>query len=144
MIPGMSASALSIKGREQEGVARIKRFLSIMDSMNSDELDGMKPMNEGRITRVAKGSGNPIWEVRMLLDQHKQFAKMLTKMGKAGITKKGGPDISQMMRNPNQMLQNLQRTIDPRMLKQMGGAQGMMHLMKEIGENPDFAKNMLS
>jgi len=41
MIPGMGNSLLS-KGNEKESIARIKRFLCIMDSMNSDELDGKK------------------------------------------------------------------------------------------------------
>lgn len=39
---------------------RLKRFMYMMDSMTSDELDWLKSMNESRIKRVAKGSGTSI------------------------------------------------------------------------------------
>jgi len=131
MIPGMGSDMMS-KGQEQESATRLKRFLCIMDSMTAEELDCVKPMNDSRILRVAKGSGSQIWEVNFLLAQHKQFSKMVGKMGKMGFGKKGGPDIQQIMRNPNQMRQKVQQMMDPRLLKQMGGAQNMMNMFKEM------------
>jgi signal recognition particle subunit SRP54 len=38
MIPGIGSQMIE-KGREKEGVARIKRFMCMMDSMTDDELD---------------------------------------------------------------------------------------------------------
>jgi len=38
MIPGLSSNLIP-KGREKESVARIKRFLYMMDSMTEAELD---------------------------------------------------------------------------------------------------------
>jgi len=144
MIPGIGSNLIP-KGQEQEGVKRIKRFLTIMDSMTDLEMDCVENMSDSRIFRVARGSGNQIWEVKMLLEQHKQFSKMVSKMGKMGFAKKGGDIQQQMMRNPNQMMQKMQKMIDPKMLKQMGGPQNMMNLMKEIGkmENmPDMQEMM--
>ena len=37
-----------------------------------------------------------------------------------------------MQRNPKQMLAKMQQMMDPRMLQQMGGAQNMMKIMKEV------------
>ena len=43
---------------EQQGGERLKRFMTIMDSMTDEELDSKKPMNdERRIMRVARGAG---------------------------------------------------------------------------------------
>lgn len=69
-----------------------------------------------------------------MLERHKQFSKMIGKLGKMGLGKKGagGVDMQQMMRNPNQMMQNMQKAMDPRILKQMGGSQNMMNMMKQV------------
>lgn len=61
MIPGFSQDFMS-KGSEQESMARLKRLMTIMDSMNDGELDnrdGAKLFSKqnGRIIRVAQGSG---------------------------------------------------------------------------------------
>lgn len=52
MIPGLNANLLP-KGKEKEGIARIKRFLCMMDSMTNEELDCVKPLNETRMKRIA-------------------------------------------------------------------------------------------
>lgn len=49
-----------LQGHEQESQARLKRFLTMMDSMTDAELDtnNLKMLQEqSRIIRVAKGSG---------------------------------------------------------------------------------------
>lgn len=61
MIPGFSQDFMS-KGSEQESVARLKRLMTIMDSMSDNELDsrdGAKLFSKqnGRVIRVAQGSG---------------------------------------------------------------------------------------
>eukprot|EP00922_Rhytidocystis_sp_ex-Travisia-forbesii_P046065 GHVS01068717.1.p1 GENE.GHVS01068717.1~~GHVS01068717.1.p1 ORF type:complete len:502 (+),score=85.58 GHVS01068717.1:63-1568(+) len=135
MLPGFSSNLIP-KGQEQASVARLKRFMTCMDSMNDTELDCEKPMNDSRILRVAKGSGTTVREVKELLEQHKQFSKMVGKMGKMGLTKDNA--MQNMMRNPNQMMQRMQKMLDPKMLKQMGGAENMFHLMKEMGKAEDM------
>merc|ERR1712137_915720 len=131
MIPGMSQ--LLPKGAEKEGVKRITRFMVVMDSLNDDELDCAVPMTEPRRLRVAKGSGSSLQEVNQLLDEYKRMEKMVGKMGKSGLFGKGG-DITQLGRNPGQVMQKMQSAMDPRMLQQMGGAQNMMKMMKELGK----------
>ncbi|CAK0878692.1 unnamed protein product, partial [Prorocentrum cordatum] len=86
MIPGMNQDMLPA-GYEKEGVQRIKRFMTIMDSMTDEELDCKKnallDKDLSRIIRVAKGSGTHPMAVAELLQEHKRFEKMVGKMGKA-------------------------------------------------------------
>eukprot|EP00742_Colponemidia_sp_Colp-10_P003535 GILJ01003766.1.p1 GENE.GILJ01003766.1~~GILJ01003766.1.p1 ORF type:complete len:511 (+),score=89.55 GILJ01003766.1:40-1533(+) len=131
MIPGMGSNLIP-KGKEKEGIARIKRFMCMMDSMTDAELDGEKQMVPSRITRVARGSGTSIREVNELIEQHKQFAKMVGNMGKMNFGKK--TDLTQMTRNPGQMMQQVSRMMDPKMLKSVGGAGNIMNMMKEMGK----------
>jgi len=42
--------------------------------------------------------------------------------------------MTQLGRNPGQVMQKMQSAMDPRMLQQMGGAQNMMKMMKEFGK----------
>merc|ERR1719428_1071234 len=105
----------------------------MMDSLTDDELDCNVQMNEPRRWRVAKGSGSSHGEVTQLLDEYKRMEKMVGKMGKSGLFGKGG-DLTQLQRNPGQVMQKMQSAMDPRMLQQMGGAQNMMKMMKEFGK----------
>merc|ERR1712004_608042 len=104
-----------------------------MDSMSNKELDCIVPFTDKRRWRVAKGSGSSLWEVTHLLDEYKRMEKMVGKMGKSGLFGKGG-DMTQLGRNPAQVMQKMQSAMDPRMLQQMGGAQNMMKMMKEFGK----------
>merc|ERR1719382_1576383 len=131
MIPGM-ANMLPA-GAEKEGAKRIKRFMVMMDSLNDPELDGEVQLNDSRQLRVARGSGSHPREVAQLLEEFKRMEKMVGKMGKSGLFGKGG-DMTQLARNPGQVMQKMQGAMDPRMLQQMGGAQGMMKMMKEFGK----------
>ena len=61
MIPGFSQDFMT-KGSEQESVARLKRLMTIMDSMSDNELDnrdGAKLFTKqgSRVVRVAQGAG---------------------------------------------------------------------------------------
>jgi signal recognition particle subunit SRP54 len=131
LIPGMNTGLIE-KGKEKEGVARIKRFLTIMDSMTDQELDGQKPLIDSRIVRVARGSGTNVREVNILLEEYKKFAKMVQKMGKLSLGKAN--DMQNFMRNPQQMMRKVQSAVDPKMLQQLGGSQNMMQMMKEMSK----------
>ena len=76
-----------LSGQEQS-VKRIKRFLYMMDSMTEQELNSVKPLSQQRMIRIAKGSGTSVGEVDQLIEQHKQFAKMVEKMGKLKMNNK--------------------------------------------------------
>lgn len=134
MIPGLNAGMFPA-GYEKQGIQRIKRFMTIMDSMTDDELDCKKgallEKDLSRILRVARGSGcHPMFVIE-LLNEHKRFEKMVGKMGKAGLMKDTG-DMANLSRNPKQVMQKLQSCMDPLLLQQLGGAQNMLNLMKQM------------
>lgn len=69
------------KGSEQESMARLKRLMTMMDSMNDGELDskdGTKLFTREpkRITRIACGAGVMEREVQELLKQYTKFAQV--------------------------------------------------------------------
>eukprot|EP01114_Cavostelium_apophysatum_P007379 TRINITY_DN1946_c0_g1_i1.p1 TRINITY_DN1946_c0_g1~~TRINITY_DN1946_c0_g1_i1.p1 ORF type:complete len:487 (-),score=166.68 TRINITY_DN1946_c0_g1_i1:78-1538(-) len=126
MMPGMSQMMPHLKGNE--GNARIKIMINILDSCTDDELDSNKPMkDQTRILRIARGSGRSIREVSDLLEQHKQFAKMVGKMKNFA---KGG-------KMPNMNPANLSKMasmVPPNIMKQMGGMGGLSNIMKQMGD----------
>ena len=142
MIPGFGPDFMT-KGNEQESVSRLKKLMTIMDSMADGELDHPKANDlfskEGtRLGRVARGSGTSIGEVKELLSQYKKFADMVKKMGSMkGLFKNG--DMNPKNINPNQMAklnQQMAKMIDPRVLQQMGGLGALNSMMKQIQGAP--------
>ncbi|KAK7104629.1 signal recognition particle subunit SRP54 [Littorina saxatilis] len=137
MIPGFSSDFMT-KGTEQESMARLKRLMTIMDSMNDaelDSLDGEKLFSRcpSRQQRVARGAGVSVREVSDLLTQYKKFAQMVKKMGGIKGLFKGGD----MSKNVNQaqmakLNQQMAKMMDPRVLQQMGGMQGLQGMMRQF------------
>ena len=69
------------KGTEQESMSRLKRLMTIMDSMNEGELDhkdGGKLFTKepNRIKRIARGAGVFEQEVMELIKQYIKFAQV--------------------------------------------------------------------
>lgn len=137
MIPGFSQDLMS-KGGEQESMARMKRMMTMMDSMSDGELDnrdGAKLFSKQtqRMVRVAQGSGVQEREVKDLISQYTKFAAVVKKMGGIKGLFKGG-DMTKNV-NPTQMArlnQQMARMIDPRMLQQMGGMNGLQNMMRQL------------
>lgn len=137
MIPGFSQDFMT-KGGEQESMARVKRLMTMMDSMSDGELDnrdGAKLFSKQptRTIRVAQGSGVTEREVKDLISQYTKFAAVVKKMGGIkGLFKSG--DMTKNV-NPNQMAklnQQMAKMIDPRMLQQMGGMSGLHSMMRQL------------
>ncbi len=145
MIPGLPQGLIP-KGGEQEGQNRIRKMMYMMDSMTDDELDGHVELDphSTRARRIAQGSGTTWMEVSQLLKYQKQMAKMVGKMGKnmPNMMTNDNAFSKQMARNPNAVMQQLQKTMDPAMLRQMGGMGNMMKMMKEMGKNGEMQKMM--
>eukprot|EP00250_Pteridium_aquilinum_P014339 c21925_g1_i1 orf=1537-3030(+) len=138
MIPGFTTELMP-KGREKESQARIKKFMTMMDSMTNEELDSTNPKmfsEASRINRVARGSGRTVKEVNEMLEEFKRLAKVWSKMKGLKIPKKG--DMSAMSRNMN--AQQMSKVLPPQMLKQLGGMGGLQSLMKQMGSK-DFGKD---
>lgn len=137
MIPGFGADL--IKGAsEAESMSRLKRLMTIMDSMSDSELDsreGAKLFSKqpNRIQRVARGSGVTQKEVQELLTQYTKFAAVVKKMGGIKGLFKGG-DMAKNV-NPAQMAklnQQMAKMMDPRVLQQMGGMSGLQNMMRQL------------
>lgn len=123
MMPGMNHLLPQLKG--DEGNSKIKIMINILDSMTDEELDSNKPIKEPtRIQRIARGSGRSIKEVHDLIEQHKQFARMVDKM--KGLGKPG--------RNPALNMAKMANVVPPHIMKQMGGVGGLNNLLKQIGD----------
>ncbi|XP_025808958.1 signal recognition particle 54 kDa protein 2-like [Panicum hallii] len=124
MIPGLSAQFIE-KGKEKEGQAKIKRYMTIMDSMTQKELDNTNPklMNESRINRIARGSGRLVKEVVDMLEEHKRIAKMWSKLPINNIRRPNNRDS----------LKPLVNALPPNMLNQLGGLNGLQNMMKQMG-----------
>ncbi|KAF5292894.1 hypothetical protein FQR65_LT11146 [Abscondita terminalis] len=137
MIPGFSQDFMS-KGSEQESMARLKKLMTIMDSMNEGELDsrdGAKIFSkqQSRIIRVAQGSGVTEKEVKELITQYTKFAAVVKKMGGIKGLFKGG-DMAKNV-NPAQLAklnQQMAKMMDPRVLHQMGGMAGLQNMMRQL------------
>uniref|UniRef100_A0A804NCQ3 Signal recognition particle 54 kDa protein n=1 Tax=Zea mays TaxID=4577 RepID=A0A804NCQ3_MAIZE len=113
------------------GQAKIKRYMTMMDSMTDAELDSTNPklMTESRIIRIARGSGRPVRDVMDMLEEYKRLAKIWGKMKGLKLQKKG--DMSALTRNMN--VQQMSKALPPQMLKQIGGMGGLQSLMKQMG-----------
>ena len=121
LVSFLPAGLLGDKGKqEKEGQqAKIKRYMTIMDSMSAAELDGADPMKlmmtkqqQSRINRVARGSGRPVSQVTELLEEHKRMAKMLSKFA---------PHVKRQRQRPNND-----------MLNQLGGTIGLHSIIRQM------------
>jgi len=147
MLPGFSTEFLT-KGGEQESMARLKRLMTIMDSMSDEELDcldGNKLFSKHptRISRVARGAGVMEFEVKDLLNQYAKFSQMVKKMGGMKGLFKGG-DMTKNV-NPAQMAQlnqHMAKMMDPRVLQHMGGFKGLEQMMKQLQQSGAGPKGM--
>lgn len=136
MIPGMpSWMSQQPAGGADGSNDRIKVFMCIMDSMTDAELDGKVDITPSRLMRIARGSGTHPEYVQVLLKCHKQFEGVVKKMGKSGLMNGGEKMMNQrLQRNPQGVMQQLSRAMDPKMLAQMGGAGNVMNMMKEMSK----------
>lgn len=140
MIPGFPQD-LTSKGNEQESMARLKRLMTMMDSMNDEELDnreGAKLFSRqySRNIRVAQGAGVTEKEVKDLISQYTKFAAVVKRMGGIKGLFKGG-DMAKNV-NSTQMArlnQQMARMMDPRVLQQMGGVPGLQNMMRQLQQS---------
>jgi len=144
MLPGGMADMIP-KGREGESEGRIKGFMTMMDSMTNDELDGIdKNKTKGkkngkaqvlkwemqRLERVARGSGHSIRDVDQLLNENKRMAKVMGKMKGMKIGKNGDIDLGRGGNMPKQMSEMLTQ-MNPAFAK-MGGEAGMKKMLQQL------------
>ena len=140
MIPGLSNTGLLDGGRDQESALRMRRFMTIMDSMTAGELDSTNPKilgEESRILRIARGAGRPPMEVVDLFEQYKSMRTgIVGAKGQGGLMKamgkmtnaRGGPSAAQMA----QMQAHMGKMLPPHVLQSMGGPDALKGLLKQM------------
>jgi len=137
MIPGFREDFMS-KGSEEESKARLKRLMTIMDSMNDAELDhkdGSKLIGKepNRLIRIAQGAGVLEREVHELLKQYAKFAQVVKKMGGIkGLFKNGDMSRNVNQKQMTELNQQMARMMDPGVLRQMGGMGGLQNMMRQL------------
>lgn len=141
MLPGFSGDMMP-KGREKESEARIKGYMTMMDSMTDDELDGIDRQkgkkksgkmqvlkwDVSRLERVARGSGHSVQHVDQLLAENKRMSKVMSKMKGMKIGKNGDIDMG---RNMPQQMSKMLTQINPAFAK-MGGEAGMRQMLQQL------------
>eukprot|EP00026_Physarum_polycephalum_P007325 Phypoly_transcript_07384.p1 GENE.Phypoly_transcript_07384~~Phypoly_transcript_07384.p1 ORF type:complete len:483 (+),score=96.62 Phypoly_transcript_07384:178-1626(+) len=113
MIPGFS-NMPQLQGAD--GSAKLKAYITIMDSMTDKELDNAKLLNASRLERIARGSGRRLQEVNELLAQYKQFEKIIGTKG---------------LKNPNN-LRNMANLLPPQLMQRMGGPGAIQQMMRQM------------
>lgn len=111
-----------------------------MDSMHASELDCDNPIKlfqkqPSRFERIAKGAGVHPQHVSELLSQHEKFGKLVKKMGGMKNLFNDKPARGNQQPNPKQMAdltKSMANMMDPTILKQMGGMQGVQNMMSQF------------
>jgi len=132
-LPGPMSQMLGNLPQGQDPNSIFKRMMIILDSMTTTELNGDAEIDQSRALRIIRGSGCHPDELNRLMMMYKQFEKMVENMSKTGLLKDERKVAQQLQRDPRKVQQALQKSINPNMLAQMGGASGMMEMMKSMG-----------
>lgn len=118
---------------------RIKGFMTIMDSMTQEELDGDDKLftdasGPTRIRRIARGSGLPVVAIHELIRTFVPFRKLFANMKGMGGMLGGKPGnlASMMGRDGMKSMQKMAGALDPRMLQKVGGVGGLQNMMKQF------------
>lgn len=91
MIPGLDKLPKNAPDATEE---KIKKYLTIMDSMTEYELDHPEAIKHSRIKRIARGSGTKNEDVKELLKYYKVTKKAIKGLGRRN---RGGP-MGQLMK----------------------------------------------
>ncbi|KAL0048540.1 hypothetical protein WJX82_005367 [Trebouxia sp. C0006] len=140
MIPGFN-NAMMPKGSDKQSEVRIKKFMTMMDSMTEKELNtnDIKVLTQpSRILRISRGAGRTPQDYHELLEEFKRL-KMLICGGKGGggMMKNMPKNLQKGMAgmNPHNMQMNMaqmSKMLPPHVLKQMGGPGALQGLMRQM------------
>eukprot|EP00758_Cryptobia_borreli_P009937 Tbor_TRINITY_DN5524_c5_g1::TRINITY_DN5524_c5_g1_i1::g.13516::m.13516/K03106/SRP54, ffh; signal recognition particle subunit SRP54 len=136
MIPGLSQFAGNGGGDQSQ--ATLNGFTHILDSMTPQELDDPKPrklLTPSRIARIARGSGKSVLEVHNLLQSYVKFEEVFKRIGKVNM-KNMRTDPTSMLSGKmgQQQMGQIAKALNPQMLQQLGGVDGLHGMMKQLGK----------
>lgn len=124
MIPGLSK--MMPTGGEEASQKRIKQFMTIMDSMTNEELDGEPKMfTDSRKMRIARGAGVHPQRVTELLQAFKPFQQMGGNLGK--MMKQAGSGNMD-----NMSAAQMEKVLPPQALKNLGGRAGLNQMLNQM------------
>ena len=117
----------------------IKKMLVVIDSMSDKEMDDPTLFkDENRIKRISRGTGMPFEFIKYVIDEQKRWSKMFSRMGKTTLSRLASLEQPKGMneKTMKQELQNLARSMDPRMMQQLGGMDGINKIMQMSWQKP--------
>ena len=121
MLPGNMGSIFS---SDADGALKMRRCLTVFDSMARGELDSdgkcFAQRSEGpsRIRRIARGSGSSVEQVEEALAMYRKFATIIKRMGPAFKQQMGGAGMGGMMQRMQSMM--------------AGGSTNMQQMMQQM------------
>ena len=110
MIPGLKMSKDDRQMISHEGEKQFKKIEVFIQSMTPEERDNPELMNSSRKKRISQGSGIPLHDINIYINQFEQMRKMMKgmsdfkslmskNMGKMGANGAGKISMHQMMKN---------------------------------------------
>ena len=113
MIPGLKISKDDRQMISHEGEKQFKRIEVFIQSMTPEEREHPELMNSSRKRRIAQGSGIPIHDINVYINQFEQMRKMMKGMSDLkGAMSKMGNKIGQQgagKLSMHQMMKNMRR-----------------------------------
>ncbi len=112
MIPGLKMSKDDRQKISHEGEKQFKRIEVFIQSMTPEEREHPELMNSSRKKRIAEGSGLPLHDVNMFINQFEQMRKMMK--GFSDVKKNMGSMMDKMgsagaKLTAHQMMKNMRR-----------------------------------
>ena len=125
---------------QQSMVDVIKKFLVVIDSMTEEEVENPPLLrDESRRRRLCMGAGVSLQFVNYLVDEQKRFRQMFDKLNPKVLNQliTMDTDPSQMnSRAIQQAMGGLRNAMDPKMLRQIGGMEGLSRMMRAASMRP--------
>ena len=118
---------------------RFKKFKIIADSMTKAELDCDVELSPPRAARIISGSGVHPQELESFVGTRVQMDKMMSGFASSPVLKNEKELAKQMKSNPAYVKAQLVKSVDPKLLEQMGGIDVFMTMFAEPAESSEQA-----
>ena len=107
MIPGLKMSKDDRQKISHEGEKQFKRIEVFIQSMTPEEREHTDIMNSSRKKRISQGSGIPLHELNIFINQFEQMRKMMK--GFSDVKKVIGGNPNKAKLTAHQMMKNMRR-----------------------------------
>ena len=107
MIPGLKMSKDDRQKISHEGEKQFKRIEVFIQSMTPEEREHPELMNSSRKKRISQGSGIPLHELNIFINQFEQMRKMMK--GLSDVKKVIGGNPNKAKLTAHQMMKNMRR-----------------------------------